>query len=129
VALISGAVAGVAGVSEVAGIQFRLTAGISPGFGYTGIVVAMLGGLTMPGVLLAGLLLGDLSVGASSAVRSLQIPSQLGAVVQGTLLLVVVGALALYRRRASREEERPPDEGEPMPEDPQGRAPAERPPT
>ena len=33
------------------GIQYRLTAGLSPGFGYTGIVVAMLGGLTMPGVL------------------------------------------------------------------------------
>jgi simple sugar transport system permease protein len=128
VALLSGAVAGMAGVSEVAGIQFRLTAGISPGFGYTGIVVAMLGGLAMPGVLVAGLLLGDLSVGASSAVRSLQIPSQLGAVVQGTLLLVVVGALALYRRRAFREEERPPDEGERPPDEPGGRAPAERPP-
>ena len=47
----SGAIAGIAGVSEVAGIQNRLTAGLSPGFGYTGIVVAMLGGLTMPGVL------------------------------------------------------------------------------
>jgi ABC-type uncharacterized transport system permease subunit len=80
-------------------------------------------------VLLAGLLLGDLSVGASSAVRSLQIPSQLGAVVQGTLLLVVIGALALYRARSSREDERPPDEGEPMPEEPEGQAPAERPPT
>ena len=107
VALVSGAIAGVAGVSEVAGIQFRLTAGISPGFGYTGIVVAMLGGLTMPGVLLAGLLLGDLSVGASSAVRSLQIPSQLGAVVEGTLLLVVIGALALRRHRSRQQDERP----------------------
>jgi simple sugar transport system permease protein len=129
VALISGAVAGVAGVSEVAGIQFRLTAGISPGFGYTGIVVAMLGGLTMPGVLVAGLLLGDLSVGASSAVRSLQIPSQLGAVVQGTLLLAVIGALALYRARARREDERPPDEGERPPEEPEGLPPAESSPT
>jgi ABC-type uncharacterized transport system permease subunit len=129
VALVSGAVAGIAGVSEVAGIQFRLTAGLSPGFGYTGIVVAMLGGLAMPGVLLAGLLLGDLIVGASSAVRSLQVPSQLGAVVQGTLLLVVVGALALYRRRSSREQERPPDEGERTPEEPEGHAPAEPPPT
>jgi simple sugar transport system permease protein len=113
VALVSGAIAGIAGVSEVAGIQFRLTAGLSPGFGYTGIVVAMLGGLAMPGVLLAGLLLGDLAVGASTAIRSLQVPSQLGAVVQGTLLLVVVGAIALYRRRSRREEEPPPDEGEP----------------
>ncbi len=127
VALISGAVAGLAGVSEVAGIQFRLTTGISPGFGYTGIVVAMLGGLTMPGVLLAGLLLADLSVGASSAERSLHIPSQLGAVVQGALLLVVIGALALHRARARRFDERPADEGEPPPAEPKG-IPAESPP-
>jgi simple sugar transport system permease protein len=129
VALVSGAIAGVAGVSEVAGIQFRLTSGISPGFGYTGIVVAMLGGLTMPGVLLAGLLLGDLAVGASSAVRSLQIPSQLGAVVEGTLLLVVIGALALRRARSRQEDERPPDEGEPPPLEPTSMAQAEGPPT
>jgi ABC-type uncharacterized transport system permease subunit len=96
------------------------------------VVVAMLGGLTMPGVLLASLLLGDLSVGASSAVRSLQIPSQIGDVVQGTLLLVVVGALAVYRWRTTREDDRPPDEGEPEPEEPphrpRGAAPVEEPP-
>ena len=46
----SGAIAGIAGVGEVAGIEFRLTSGLSPGYGYTGIVVATLGGLTMPGV-------------------------------------------------------------------------------
>jgi ABC-type uncharacterized transport system permease subunit len=133
VALISGAIAGIAGVSEVAGIQFRLTEGVSPGFGYTGVVVAMLGGLTMPGVLLAGLLLGDLSVGATSAVRSLQIPSQVGDVVQGTLLLVVVGAVAIYRWRTTREDDRPADEGEPEPDEPpdapEGKAPVETPPT
>jgi simple sugar transport system permease protein len=77
-------IAGLAGVSEVAGIQFRLTAGLSPGYGYTGIVVATLGTLAMPGVALAALFLGDLTVGASSASRALGIPSQLGAVVQGT---------------------------------------------
>jgi simple sugar transport system permease protein len=128
VALVSGAIAGIAGVSEVAGIQYRLTATISPGFGYTGIVVAMLGGLTMPGVLLAGLLLGDLGVGASSAVRSLQIPSQLGAVVQGTLLLVTIGALALLRRRSRREPQPPFDEAEPTAA-PSGAPPAESAPT
>ena len=129
VALISGAIAGIAGVSEVAGIQFRLTEGVSPGFGYTGVVVAMLGGLTMVGVLMAGLLLGDLSVGASSAVRSLQIPSQLGDVVQGTMLLVVVGAVAIYRWRTTREDDRPADEGEPPPDEPEGVPPSETSPT
>ena len=115
VALASGAVAGIAGVVLVGGIQHRLTAGISSGFGYTGIVVAMLGGLTMPGVLLAGLLLGDLNVGANSAARTLGIPSQLGDVVQGMLLLVTVGLLAA-RRSLSGRSERPPDGGEPEPD-------------
>ena len=116
VALVSGAIAGIAGVVLVGGIQHRLTAGISSGFGYTGIVVAMLGGLTMPGVLLAGLLLGDLSVGANSASRTLGIPSQLGDVVQGMLLLVTVGLLAARRTLTGRSE-RPPDEGEPEPDE------------
>ncbi len=101
-ALVSGAIAGIAGMSEVAGIQYRLTGGLSAGYGYTGIVVATLGALSMPGVLLAGLLLGDLTVGSSSAGRALAIPSQLGAVVQGTLLLVTIGLLAMRRNRLSR---------------------------
>jgi len=106
-ALVSGAMAGLAGVSEVAGIQNRLTSGLSPGYGYTGIVVATLGTLTMPGVALAALFLGDLTVGASTAARSLSIPSQLGAVVQGVLLLTTVALLALrrYRLRPTRPEE------------------------
>jgi ABC-type uncharacterized transport system permease subunit len=98
-ALASGAIAGIAGVGEVAGIQYRLTSGISPGYGYTGIVVATLGALSMPGVALAALLLGDLAVGASSAGRALGIPSQLGAVVQATLLLVTIALLAIRRNR------------------------------
>jgi ABC-type uncharacterized transport system permease subunit len=98
-ALVSGAIAGIAGVSEVAGIQNRLTGGLSPGYGYTGIVVATLGTLTLPGVAIAALFLGDLTIGASSAARSLGIPSQLGAVVQGVLLLTTVALLAIRRNR------------------------------
>jgi len=97
VALTSGAIAGIAGASEVSGIQFRLTSGLSSGFGYTGIVVATLGVLAMPTVVLAALLLGDLNVGAGSAGRVLGVPSQLGDVIQATVLLVTVGVLA-YRR-------------------------------
>lgn len=102
-ALISGAIAGIAGVSEVAGIQDRLTGGLSAGAGYTGIVVATLGGLTMPGVAVAGLLLGDLRVGAGSAARALDIPSQVGEIMQATLLLVTIGSLAVIARRRSSE--------------------------
>ncbi|HVM31147.1 MAG TPA: ABC transporter permease [Candidatus Limnocylindrales bacterium] len=96
-ALASGAIAGIAGVSEVAGVQYRLTAGLSAGFGYTGIVVATLGGLSMPGVAVAALLLGDLRVGAGAAGRTLGVPSQLGDIIQATLLLVTVALLALHR--------------------------------
>ncbi len=102
VALVSGAIAGIAGVSEVAGIQFRLTAGLSPGYGYTGVVVAMLGGLTMPGVLLAGLLLGDLTIGASIAEGRVGVPSQMGEVIQGVLLLAVVAIIAARSWRSHR---------------------------
>lgn len=102
VALVSGAIAGIAGMSEVAGIQYRLTAGLSPGYGYTGVVVAMLGGLTMPGVLLAGLLLGDLTIGSSIAEGRMGVPSQMGEVIQGVLLLAVVAVIAARSWRSHR---------------------------
>jgi ABC-type uncharacterized transport system permease subunit len=101
-ALVSGAIAGLAGVSEVAGLQYRLTEGISPGYGYTGIVVATLGGLTVGGVGLAALLLGLIGVGTTSTGRALGIPSQLGQVIIGALLLVTVGTLLLRRFRILR---------------------------
>lgn len=101
-ALVSGAIAGIAGVSEVAGIQYRLTEGISPGYGYTGIVVATLGGLTMVGVGAAAFLLGLVNVGSGSASRSLDIPSQLGNVIVAALLLVTVTLLVFGRYRIVR---------------------------
>lgn len=101
-ALASGAIAGIAGVSEVAGIQFRLTEGISPGFGYTGIVVATLGGLTMVGVALAAFLLGLVNVGSGAASRVLDVPSQLGNVIVAALLLVTVTLLVFGRYRITR---------------------------
>jgi ABC-type uncharacterized transport system permease subunit len=101
-ALASGAVAGLAGVSEIAGIQFRLTEGVSPGYGYTGIVVATLGALAMVGVALAALFLGVVNIGADTASRALGVPSQLGLVVQATLLLVTVALLVFRRYRLKR---------------------------
>lgn len=96
-ALVSGAIAGLGGAGEVAGIQYRLTGGLSAGFGYTGIVVATLGGLRMGGVALVALLLGDLTVGASSASRALGIPSQAGDIVAAAVLLVTVAMVAVNR--------------------------------
>jgi general nucleoside transport system permease protein len=100
-ALTSGAIAGLAGASEVAGISYQLTDGISSGFGYTGIVVATLAALSLPGVVLAALFLGDLVVGADTAGFELGVPSQLADIVKGALLLVVIALLVLRRYRLS----------------------------
>jgi simple sugar transport system permease protein len=124
VALTSGAIAGLAGVTQVAGINHQLTSGVASGLGYTGIVVAMLGGLTMPGVFLAGLFVGDLTVGANNAARTLGVPSQMGDVLQGVLLMVTVGLLAIRHWRVSRSDA-PPEESPPIESEHGGAAPVE----
>lgn len=98
-ALLSGAIAGLGGVSQVCGLQGQLTGEISAGFGYTGIVVATLAALTPLGVVLVALLLADILVGADSASLLLQVPPQMGQVVTATVLLVTVGLLVLRRYR------------------------------
>lgn len=98
-ALVSGGIAGIAGVSEVAGIHFHLIEGISPGYGYTGIIIAMLGGLLAPGVGLAALFIGLIDTGAQTVSRALGVPVYLGDVVQAALLLVTLGMLILQNYR------------------------------
>jgi simple sugar transport system permease protein len=103
-ALISGGIAGLAGVSEVAGIHFHLIDAISPGYGYSGIVVATLGGLNPIGAGLAALFIGLIDTGAQSVSRALGVPVYLGNIVQGTLLLMTLGMFLLqdYRIRRSQ---------------------------
>ncbi|MEI7549600.1 MAG: ABC transporter permease [Actinomycetes bacterium] len=98
-ALASGAIAGIAGAGEVAGVAHQLTDGISPGFGYTGVVVATLAALSFPAVLLISFVLGIINVGSFSASRALSIPSTIGEVVQAVLLTTVVSALVFMKFR------------------------------
>jgi simple sugar transport system permease protein len=98
-ALISGGIAGLAGVGEVAGIHYYLIASISPGFGYTGIIVATLGALTAPGALLSALFIALINRGALSASRELDVPVYLSDVIQAVLLLVTLATLLLTRYR------------------------------
>lgn len=99
VALVSGGLAGMAGVSEVAGLKGYLTADLSPGFGYTGIVVAMLAGLSPLGVVISALFIASVFVGADSMSRALGVSSYLAdLVVAMSLLCVLVGGFfARYR--------------------------------
>jgi general nucleoside transport system permease protein len=102
VALISGGIAGIAGAGEVAGIHFHLIDSISNGLGYTGVIVATLGGLNPFGVMLAGLFLSLISTGSQTVARVVKVPVYLGDVVQSTLLLVTLALFILQNYRVRR---------------------------
>ncbi|HEX9922062.1 MAG TPA: ABC transporter permease [Anaerolineae bacterium] len=101
-ALVSGGIAGLAGVSEVAGIHYHLIDAISPGYGYTGIIIATLGSLNAWGVALAALFIGLIDTGSQTVSRALGVPAYLGDVIQATLLLVTLGMLLLQSYRIRR---------------------------
>ncbi len=103
-ALVSGGIAGLAGVSEVAGIHFHLIDAISPGYGYTGIIIATLGTLNAWGVALAAIFIGLIDTGSQTVSRALGVPAYLGDVIQAALLLVTLGVLLLQSYRIKRKE-------------------------
>ncbi|MHB8086902.1 MAG: ABC transporter permease [Anaerolineaceae bacterium] len=102
VALISGGIAGLAGAGEVAGIHFHLIDAISDGLGYSGIIIATLGGLNPFGVGLASLFIGLIDTGAQTVSRVMGVPVYLGDVVQSTLLLVTLSLFVLQNYRIRR---------------------------
>ncbi|SEQ41195.1 nucleoside ABC transporter membrane protein [Devosia sp. YR412] len=104
VALISGGLAGLAGVSEVAGVKGYLSADLSPGFGYSGIVVAMLAGLSPVGTVFAAVFVAAVFVGADSMSRATGISNYLAdLVVALSLLCVLIGGFFLrFRIRYER---------------------------
>ncbi|NCX58190.1 MAG: ABC transporter permease [Rhodobacteraceae bacterium] len=89
-AIASGALAGMAGVSEVAGLKGYLTSDLSPGFGYAGIIVAMLAGLSPIGVVISALFIASVFVGADSMSRAMGVSSYLADLVVSTSLLCVL---------------------------------------
>jgi simple sugar transport system permease protein len=89
-ALVSGGLAGLAGVGELCAIQYRLIMDISPGYGYTGIVIAMLGNLHPVGVLFSALFFSIIIVGAQTMSRMTGVPTYIAEVIQGTALMVML---------------------------------------
>jgi len=96
--LISGGLAGAAGMMEVTAVHHRLTAGISPGFGYTAIVVALLGQLNPFGVLIAAYFFASLVIGADSMQRLVGLPVSLTEVIQALVVLFVLASDYITRR-------------------------------
>ncbi|MFP4484593.1 MAG: ABC transporter permease [Spirochaetaceae bacterium] len=105
-AAISGGLAGLAGVGEVAAVQYKLLSGISPGYGYTGIVIAMLGNLHPVGVFLAALFFSIINVGSQTMSRMAGIPSFISGVMEGVALMVMLVFLLLntYRFKLAKAE-------------------------
>jgi simple sugar transport system permease protein len=101
---ISGALAGLAGVLEAAGTVRQLQPNISPGYGFTAIIVAFLGRLNPVGCLVAGVFLAVTFIGGENAQIMLRLPLDVTRVFQGLLLFYVLAcdALLLYRVRLVR---------------------------
>jgi general nucleoside transport system permease protein len=98
---LTGGLAGLAGMSEVAGVVHRLQDRFSPGFGFTAIIVAWLAGLRPWAVVVVSVLFGGLLVGG----KDIQ-PAGIPQMLQGLVLLVIVSSegIARYRLRVSREQ-------------------------
>jgi simple sugar transport system permease protein len=102
---ISGAIAGLGGASEVPGLQQRLRLDISTGFGFTGIIIAMLGRLHPLGVILAAIFFGALVTGASKMQIAVNVPVAIAQAIQGVTLifLLIADVLSRYRIRRVRD--------------------------
>jgi ABC-type uncharacterized transport system permease subunit len=104
VMILSGGLAGLAGMSEVAGISHRLQKGLTVGYGYTAIIVAWLGKLNPWGVLVVAILLAGLLVGGDQIQITMQLPAAVALVLQGAILFFVLGGslFTQYRIRLER---------------------------
>jgi simple sugar transport system permease protein len=94
VMLVSGALAGLAGMSEISGVVHRLQGAISPGYGFTGIIVAWLAKLNPFAIILVAILFGALIL----AGREIQ-PSGIPKMIQGVLLVCLIASDFLLRYR------------------------------
>jgi ABC-type uncharacterized transport system permease subunit len=104
VMFLSGGLAGLAGMAEVAGISHRLQQGLAVGYGFTAIIVAWLGRLNPWGVLLVGFLLAALLVGGDQIQITMGLPASVALVLQGAILFCMLGGniLTTYRVRLVR---------------------------
>jgi ABC-type uncharacterized transport system permease subunit len=99
VALLSGALAGLAGAIEVAGRTGYVTLDMSPGYGYSGIVIAMLAGCTRWAWWLASVFVAGVLVGADSMSRAVGVPTYIADVIVATSLIAVLVATLLTQYR------------------------------
>jgi general nucleoside transport system permease protein len=103
---VSGAAAGLAGWAQLAGVDGRLHAGITGGIGFSGLVVAVLGGNRPVPILFAGVLFACLTTGSNGIQLLTGIPASIGTVTQAVLLAAAALAVVAQRRASARQRER-----------------------
>jgi simple sugar transport system permease protein len=96
---LSGGLAALAGVCEVAGVQGQLKHGLSPGYGYTAIIVAWMGRLNPGGIIVVSVLLGGLLVGSEMLQIAMNVPIAVAYLLQGLILFSVLALECLDSHR------------------------------
>lgn len=98
----SGAVAGLAGAVQVLAVTYRMSSEFSPGFGFTGIAVALVGALSAAGIVLAATLFAMLQTGGQVMQREAGTPVAIIDVIQGLVIFLVAVQVALPRAIAGK---------------------------
>ena len=99
---IAGMFSGLAGCCELLGLQGRMLQNFSPGYGFDGIAVAMLGNNSPLGILVSAIMFGALKAGSNMMQIMVQVPMATISVVQGLVILVVVGSRFLVAEAERR---------------------------
>lgn len=102
VMFLAGGLAGLAGVGEILGIQHRLFQNFSPGYGYDGIAVSLLGYNSPVGILLAALLFGVLRSGGNMMQMVAKVPVAVVYIIQAFVIIFVAGEGMLRRWQKKR---------------------------
>jgi general nucleoside transport system permease protein len=107
VMLVSGALSGLAGAADVAGLQHRLMKGIDMGYGFTAIIIAWMAQLNPIAVVFVAVIMGGILVGGDQIQMMMRLPASMGLVLQGLLLfpLLAGSIFSDYRLKLIKEEE------------------------
>jgi simple sugar transport system permease protein len=93
--ILSGGLAGVAGACEIAGVHHKLMEGISPGFGYVAIIIALLGKNHPLGIIFSALGISALQIGSMTMQRQAGVPASISWIIMGSLVLLILGRRTL----------------------------------
>ena len=102
--VLSGALAGLAGAGEISGVHHRLRSDISKGYGWTGILIALLGQLNPFGVIISAIFYGGLINGSVSMSIATTVPTDLVEAIQGILMFILLATQTMIQYRLRRKD-------------------------